>query len=193
MRSKTQREVQQDDKTDKSKPVKIVLALMQCEGSGHEFTVFFEVSVEGYVATTSTDGHRASTGNTLSRAKRLVRLWRIDSRARSSQRHVNPLKIKRERAAVRHWNHSRRPVQCSQKAHRSQEQTEKFRVEIDWPGLHSHRIPPRGFRHWCHPSKSVSNETVNRTIFRNCYSKYSFFSIVILTFLNDINKNYFLT
>ena len=55
MRSKTQWEVQKDEKSGKTKPVKIGLAPVQREGLEYEFTAVLEISVDGHVASASKD------------------------------------------------------------------------------------------------------------------------------------------
>ena len=55
MRSKTAWEVQKDERTGKTKPVKIGLAPVQREGLEYEFTCVLELSLEGHVATASKD------------------------------------------------------------------------------------------------------------------------------------------
>ena len=55
MRSKTQWEVQKDERTGKTKPVKIGLAPEQRSGVEYEFTCALELAVEGHVASASKD------------------------------------------------------------------------------------------------------------------------------------------
>jgi hypothetical protein len=55
MRSKTAWDVQKDDRTGKTKPVKIGLAPVQREGLEFEFTCVLELAVEGHVASASKD------------------------------------------------------------------------------------------------------------------------------------------
>jgi hypothetical protein len=62
MRSKTAWEVQKDERTGKTKPVKIGLAPVQREGLEYEFTCVLELSLEGHVATASKDRTRLFDG-----------------------------------------------------------------------------------------------------------------------------------
>jgi hypothetical protein len=55
MRSKTAWEVQKDERTGKTKPVKIGLAPVQRDGLEYEFSVVLDLSLEGHVATASKD------------------------------------------------------------------------------------------------------------------------------------------
>ncbi|RQD63193.1 MAG: AAA family ATPase, partial [Desulfonatronovibrio sp. MSAO_Bac4] len=55
MRSKTAWEVQKDEKTGKTRPVKIGLAPVQRDGLEYEFTCVLELSVDGHIATASKD------------------------------------------------------------------------------------------------------------------------------------------
>lgn len=55
MRSKTAWEVQKDDRTGKTKPVKVGLAPVQREGLEFEFTCVLELSVDGHIASASKD------------------------------------------------------------------------------------------------------------------------------------------
>lgn len=55
MRSKTAWDVQKDERSGKTKPVKIGLAPVQREGLEFEFTCVLEIAVEGYVASASKD------------------------------------------------------------------------------------------------------------------------------------------
>lgn len=55
MRSKTAWDVQKDERTGKTKPVKIGLAPVQREGLEYEFTCVLEIAVEGHVASASKD------------------------------------------------------------------------------------------------------------------------------------------
>lgn len=55
MRSKTAWDVQKDDRTGKTKPVKIGLAPVQREGLEYEFTCVLELSVDGHIASASKD------------------------------------------------------------------------------------------------------------------------------------------
>ena len=55
MRSKTAWEVHKDDKTGRTKPVKVGLAPVQRDGMEYEFTSVLELSVDGHIATASKD------------------------------------------------------------------------------------------------------------------------------------------
>ncbi len=55
MRSKTAWEVQKDEKTGRTRPVKIGLAPVQRDGLEYEFTCVLELSVDGHIATASKD------------------------------------------------------------------------------------------------------------------------------------------
>ena len=55
MRSKTAWDVQKDERSGKTKPVKIGLAPVQREGLEFEFTCVLEISVEGHIASASKD------------------------------------------------------------------------------------------------------------------------------------------
>lgn len=55
MRSKTAWEVQKDERTGKTKPVKIGLAPVQRDGLEYEFTTVIELSVDGHIASASKD------------------------------------------------------------------------------------------------------------------------------------------
>ncbi|MCF8029885.1 MAG: ATP-binding protein [Desulfohalobiaceae bacterium] len=55
MRSKVAWDVQKDERTGKTKPVKIGLAPVQREGLEYEFTAVLEISVDGHVASASKD------------------------------------------------------------------------------------------------------------------------------------------
>lgn len=55
MRSKTAWEVQKDERSGKTKPVKVGLAPVQRDGLEYEFTSVLELSVDGHVATSSKD------------------------------------------------------------------------------------------------------------------------------------------
>ena len=55
MRSKTAWEVQKDEKTGKTRPVKVGLAPVQRDGLEYEFSVTLELSVDGHIATASKD------------------------------------------------------------------------------------------------------------------------------------------
>lgn len=55
MRSKTAWEVQKDERTGKTRPVKIGLAPVQRDGLEYEFTCVLELSVDGHIATASKD------------------------------------------------------------------------------------------------------------------------------------------
>jgi hypothetical protein len=55
MRSKTAYEVQKDERTGKTKPVKVGLAPVQRDGLEYEFTSVLELSVDGHIATSSKD------------------------------------------------------------------------------------------------------------------------------------------
>lgn len=55
MRSKTAWEVQKDERTGKTKPVKVGLAPVQRDGLEYEFTSVLELSIDGHIATASKD------------------------------------------------------------------------------------------------------------------------------------------
>ncbi len=55
MRSKTAWEVQKDERTGKTRPVRIGLAPVQRDGLEYEFTCVLELSVDGHIATASKD------------------------------------------------------------------------------------------------------------------------------------------
>jgi len=62
MRSKTAWEVQKDEKTGKTRPVKIGLAPVQRDGLEYEFTCVLELSVDGHIATATKDRTRLFDG-----------------------------------------------------------------------------------------------------------------------------------
>lgn len=62
MRSKTAWEVQKDERTGKTRPIKIGLAPVQREGLEYEFTCVLELSLEGHIATASKDRTRLFDG-----------------------------------------------------------------------------------------------------------------------------------
>lgn len=55
MRSKTAWEVQKDDRTGKTRPVKVGLAPVQRDGLEYEFTSVLELSDDGHIATATKD------------------------------------------------------------------------------------------------------------------------------------------
>lgn len=55
MRTKTAWEIQQDDRTGKTKPVKMGMAPIQRDGLDYEFTTVLDLSVDGHVAIASKD------------------------------------------------------------------------------------------------------------------------------------------
>lgn len=55
IRSKTAWDVQKDERTGKTRPVKIGLAPVQRDGLEYEFTTVFELSVDGHIATATKD------------------------------------------------------------------------------------------------------------------------------------------
>ena len=62
MRSKTAWEVQKDEKTGKTRPIKVGLAPVQRDGLEYEFTCVLELSVDGHIATASKDRTRLFDG-----------------------------------------------------------------------------------------------------------------------------------
>ncbi len=62
MRSKTAWEVQKDERTGKTRPVKIGLAPVQRDGLEYEFTCVLELSVDGHIATATKDRTRLFDG-----------------------------------------------------------------------------------------------------------------------------------
>ena len=132
MRSKTQWEVQKDERTGKTKPVKIGLAPVQREGLEYEVTAVLEISVDGHVASASKDRTSlfdgqyfvpgVETGQTL--AKWLHGAEQAEGTESAQNQGHSVLQFASE-ANIRE-----EAVQGSQEAHSGQGQTEKSHGQL---------------------------------------------------------------